>query len=95
MGSEIPRQFNQKRVLTICAKGDNAHIILINAETGKVAWASGRDFRGLFKMEHSLALRRETVRHEDHHIEWRGPQMNQVEGAETLFLGDATDKPVR
>jgi hypothetical protein len=46
-------------------------------------------------MEHFFAQHREIVRGADHHIEWRVPQVNQVEGAGTLLLGEATDISAR
>src|ERR1700676_1633099 len=56
MGSESPRQFNQKRGLKICAKGDNAqnrsgadhtvHQVALARESGIGKWHTSRSLLG-------------------------------------------------
>jgi len=57
MGSGIPRQFNQKSGLTICAKGDNAqtqsgadHVadqLALAGESGIGKWHTSRSLMGM------------------------------------------------
>ena len=56
-------------------------------------WLSFQNPSSLLQKEHFLLQRRDIVRLGDHPIERCGPQLNQVDGAKTLVLGEAANKP--